>query len=135
MPWTLLLPFLLRLPACLRGREGDRGSARRRKAEKGAEKGAVTCPAGEVCGGVAPSGETAGFRFESWYLWCWALAPLVFFTAARNILPAYVLPAAPAWCMLLVQRLWRARHARNLVFACVPLLVTTAVFLPGGGSR
>lgn len=135
LPWTLLLPFLLRLPACLRGREGDRGSARRREAEKGAEKGAVTCPAGEVCGGVAPSGETAGFRFESWYLWCWALAPLVFFTAARNILPAYVLPAAPAWCMLLVQRLWRSRHARNLVFACVPLLVTTALFLAGGGFR
>ncbi|MFM9880546.1 MAG: ArnT family glycosyltransferase [Burkholderiaceae bacterium] len=34
------------------------------------------------------------------YLWAWSLAPLVFFTAARNILWTYVLPALPAMAML-----------------------------------
>ncbi len=39
------------------------------------------------------------------YLWCWWLAPLVFFTPAGNILPTYVLPGAPAFA-LLVGGLW-----------------------------
>lgn len=38
------------------------------------------------------------------YLLCWGLTPCVFFAAARNILPAYVLPAVPALA------LWGASH-------------------------
>lgn len=34
------------------------------------------------------------------YLACWSLAPLVFFTAARNIIWTYVLPAMPAMALL-----------------------------------
>jgi 4-amino-4-deoxy-L-arabinose transferase-like glycosyltransferase len=39
---------------------------------------------------------------RSWqaYLACWSLAPLVFFTAARNIILPYALPALPAMALL-----------------------------------
>lgn len=39
---------------------------------------------------------------RSWtiYLLCWSLAPLVFFTAARNIILPYALPALPALALL-----------------------------------
>jgi 4-amino-4-deoxy-L-arabinose transferase-like glycosyltransferase len=35
------------------------------------------------------------------YVLCWALAPLVFFTASRNVLITYVLPGLPAFALLL----------------------------------
>ncbi|MDD2867822.1 glycosyltransferase family 39 protein [Neomegalonema sp.] len=38
--------------------------------------------------------------FASW-LFCWILAPLIFFTPAGNILPAYALPALPAAAILM----------------------------------
>lgn len=98
LPWSLLLPFVLRF--------------RRDTVKAALDNGG-----------------------EGVLLWCWALAPLLFFTVARNILPAYVLPAAPAWCLLLTQRLWRSEPARHLVFACVPLLALLALFLLGHGFR
>ena len=42
-------------------------------------------------------------RFEA-YLWLWALATPVFFTFAGNILWTYLLPALPAWALLLSGR-------------------------------
>ncbi len=43
------------------------------------------------------------FRSQEWpYLVAWTVAPLVFFTAARNILEAYVLPGLPAFALLTV---------------------------------
>jgi len=42
-------------------------------------------------------------RFEA-YLWLWALATPVFFTFAGNILWTYLLPALPAWALLLSAR-------------------------------
>lgn len=46
---------------------------------------------------------------RSWqaYLACWSLAPLVFFTTARNIILPYVLPALPAMALLASHWLWR----------------------------
>jgi 4-amino-4-deoxy-L-arabinose transferase-like glycosyltransferase len=46
---------------------------------------------------------------RSWqaYLACWSLAPLVFFTAARNIILPYALPALPAMALLASHWLWR----------------------------
>lgn len=40
---------------------------------------------------------------KSWqiYLWLWALAPLVFFTFARNVLITYVISSLPAFAMLI----------------------------------
>lgn len=51
-----------------------------------------------------------GFRADAggWapYLVCWALSPMLFFTAAGNILPTYVITGVPALAMLGVE-LWR----------------------------
>lgn len=45
----------------------------------------------------------AVFQPKEWqYLMAWTVAPLVFFTAARNILEAYVLPGLPAFALLTV---------------------------------
>lgn len=51
------------------------------------------------------------------YLLLWALTPLVLFTAARNIIWTYALPALPALALLLAGRLtrWPEPLARRLV--------------------
>lgn len=71
------------------------------------------------------------------YLVCWALSPMLFFTFARNILPAYVLPSLPALAILTVELLWRVEQrypgARNFVFLPAPLVAVMAFFLWGGG--
>lgn len=73
-------------------------------------------------------------RAESLYLWLWALCPLLFFTVARNILPAYVLPAMPAMVLLLVRALWRrSEPARRVVFLCVPVFAVMIMFGAGCG--
>jgi 4-amino-4-deoxy-L-arabinose transferase-like glycosyltransferase len=47
------------------------------------------------------------------YLLCWTLAPLVFFTAARNIIWTYALPALPALALWMAALLaWPAQLAR-----------------------
>ena len=46
------------------------------------------------------------------YLVCWALAPLLSFTLARNILEDYALPALPAFA-LITGRLFMEREARG----------------------
>jgi hypothetical protein len=69
-----------------------------------------------------------------WYLYlaCWALAPLVFFTAARNIIWTYVLPALPAMALLAAAWLRRMEgtiKAENVASAClVATLATVAIF-------
>jgi 4-amino-4-deoxy-L-arabinose transferase-like glycosyltransferase len=42
-------------------------------------------------------------RLDKWmlYLLFWAVTPMLFFTMARNILPAYVLPGLPAFALLM----------------------------------
>jgi len=52
----------------------------------------------------APAAPDDGWRA---YLWLWLLASAVFFTPAGNILPTYVLPAMPAFA-LLVAEAWTA---------------------------
>jgi 4-amino-4-deoxy-L-arabinose transferase-like glycosyltransferase len=48
-----------------------------------------------------------GFKTDkshwSYYLLCWALAPLVFFTAATNIISTYVITGTPASCFLIIE--------------------------------
>lgn len=43
------------------------------------------------------------------YLLAWFLAPVLFFTMARNILPTYVLPGMVGFCVLVAER-WRLRE-------------------------
>ena len=60
------------------------------------------------------------------YLLLWTLTPLVFFTFAGNILAAYVLPAMPAFALLLGN--WVSSRSRSLAHAgwLVPALIATA---------
>lgn len=75
---------------------------------------------------------------ENAFLWCWALSTPVFFTMARNILPAYILPAVPAFCILLVRRLWLLREVdgrdyRQFIFTVLPVLCIVTLFGCGKG--
>lgn len=75
---------------------------------------------------------------ENAFLWCWALSTPLFFTMARNILPAYILPAVPAFCILLVRRLWtlhatQGRDYRQFIFAALPVLFIISMFGIGKG--
>lgn len=75
---------------------------------------------------------------ENAYLWCWALSTPVFFTMARNILPAYILPAVPAFCILLVRRLWHLKETENrdyrqFTFAALPVIAIICLFGTGKG--
>lgn len=75
---------------------------------------------------------------ENSFLWCWALSTPLFFTMARNILPAYILPAVPAFCILLIRQLWHLyeqerRDYRQFLFAAVPVLIILALFGIGKG--
>lgn len=75
---------------------------------------------------------------ENAFLWCWALSTPLFFTMARNILPAYILPAVPAFCILLIRQLWNLyererRDYRQFLFAVVPVLVILSLFGIGKG--
>ncbi|MDD1012091.1 ArnT family glycosyltransferase [Pseudomonas rubra] len=58
------------------------------------------------------SGNTHKGRALQGFLWCWALAAPVFFSLAGNILWTYVLPALPAWALLLANALTRWRWWR-----------------------
>jgi len=61
------------------------------------------------------------------YLILWCLWPSIFFTFAGNILPTYVLPALPAFAILLAMQLSLSRYA---LFIAVPgLLLPAAVVL------
>jgi len=78
LPWTLVTALALVLLWTSR------------RAAKGSGNGTVRANA-------------AVFRAQEWqYLVAWTVAPLVFFTAARNILEAYVLPGLPAFALLSV---------------------------------
>jgi 4-amino-4-deoxy-L-arabinose transferase-like glycosyltransferase len=65
------------------------------------------------------------------YLWCWWLAPLVFFTPAGNILPTYVLPGAPAFA-LLVAGLWTAAGDTGRLNASIKFNALVMPFLTIG---
>ncbi len=71
------------------------------------------------------------------YLWLWGLAPLLFFTLARNILPAYVLPGIPAFCLLLADTLWKRNTvqpgSKQLIFLPLPMLMLVTLFSLGSG--
>jgi len=53
-------------------------------------------------------GDSAGF-----FLFCWALFPVVFFSASKSKLPGYILPAIPPLVLLLVRGISRAIEERR----------------------
>ncbi|MEO8152104.1 MAG: glycosyltransferase family 39 protein [Rhizobacter sp.] len=67
------------------------------------------------------------------YLVCWSLASLVFFTAARNIILPYALPAMPALALLGAAWLGTSMSAqRAYAWVAAGLAVTLASALAGG---
>lgn len=66
------------------------------------------------------------------FLWCWALGTPLFFTLASNILWTYVLPALPAWSMLLSQSLCHFTRIPRFFIAgfavFTPLLLFAAIW-------
>ena len=72
-------------------------------------------------------GADADTRSWQFYLVCWSLAPLVFFTAARNIILPYALPALPP--MALLASHWLGRRVgteRMHAWIAVGLVLSTA---------
>lgn len=63
------------------------------------------------------------------YLTLWCVWPSVFFTFAGNILPTYVLPALPAFAMLLAMALNQSR--KSLLLIVPGLLLPVAVVFAG----
>ncbi|GIU22645.1 glycosyltransferase family 39 protein [Shewanella sp. MBTL60-007] len=71
------------------------------------------------------------------YLLCWMLAPMVLFTFAGNILPAYVLPGIPGLALLLGYA-WRNSRlpGLNAIALSIPvLLLITVVVLNFGPAK
>ncbi|UVM57773.1 phospholipid carrier-dependent glycosyltransferase [Pseudomonas sp. B21-012] len=63
------------------------------------------------------------------FLWCWALATPVFFSLAGNILWTYVLPALPAWALLLAEGLTRWRLSRRAFVGGFALILPVLALL------
>ncbi|MCC4833687.1 glycosyltransferase family 39 protein [Shewanella sp. 10N.7] len=75
-----------------------------------------------------------GFDDFTKFLLCWMAAPLILFTFAGNILPAYVLPATPALALLIAYA-WRNQQISQFVMisSSIPLLLITALVVLNSG--
>jgi 4-amino-4-deoxy-L-arabinose transferase-like glycosyltransferase len=68
-----------------------------------------------------------------YYLACWSLAPMVFFTMATNIIPTYVISGVPAACLLgLELHLVRSGSRVRRFFAGTVAMALLAMFLGVG---
>lgn len=71
------------------------------------------------------------------FLICWMVAPMVLFTLAGNVLPAYVLPGIPALAILLASA-WPKTNlpGQTAIAIAIPLLiVATVVVLNSGPTK
>ena len=88
------------------------------------------------CLGLAPTQKQPSDG-STLFLCLWAVTPMLFFTVARNILPAYVLPSTAALCLLLVRRIWQAGlkcpAVKKLIFVPLPLCLIILLFGLGHG--
>ena len=114
MPWSLFLPRVLYLLF--------------KQAKQDAAQQAITPKE------MALQNSTNGLAS---YLVCWMIAPMVLFTLAGNILPAYVLPGIPALALLLGLA-WRDSKLPGLnviaISISVLLIATVAVLHFGPGK-
>lgn len=82
-------------------------------------------------------------RSRHLFLLLWSACPMIFFTMAGNILPAYVLPGIPPFALLAAEMMEQdktsffARNAKRLTWLMVLLfsLASTAVFLGVGPAQ
>ncbi len=71
------------------------------------------------------------------YLICWMLAPMMLFTLAGNILPAYVLPGIPALA-LVITFAWRGSqvpHLHKVAIAIAVLLMVAVAIVHFGSAK
>lgn len=75
--------------------------------------------------------EGRGFSWQSKILISWMLAPLLLFTLAGNILPAYVLPGIPAMALLVAKGMADAfdKWAKRLALGVSVLLIGAVVLV------
>ncbi|MBV8208249.1 MAG: glycosyltransferase family 39 protein [Acidobacteria bacterium] len=79
---------------------------------------------------------TPGGDFLAIALMAWAIVPVVFFSFSQSKLPGYILPAVPAWPMLLALFISDSRNSKPSPLLLVPhaaiagALVAAAVLLP-----
>ena len=66
------------------------------------------------------------------YLTAWLLAPMILFTFAGNILPAYVLPAIPAFAIWLAIKLKSSRTVITLSSISLTLMISAILFISSG---
>lgn len=68
------------------------------------------------------------------FLWCWALVTPLFFSLSGNIAWTYVLPALPAWALLLADTLsrWRGSHPMLIAGFALTLPVLALTLLLEG---
>jgi 4-amino-4-deoxy-L-arabinose transferase-like glycosyltransferase len=90
-------------------------------------------PAAALYRRFQPAGPREVAHDRSWrlYLLAWSLAPLLFFTAARNIIWTYALPALPALALLTAGELerWPARMTGRIAAAGLALALAGALGL------
>ncbi|ABV88939.1 ArnT family glycosyltransferase [Shewanella pealeana] len=118
MPWSLFLPR-----AIYKLVKQSKSAATAVEAGVGKETGTET-------------GSETGEGLAS-YLFCWMIAPMLLFTLAGNILPAYVLPGIPGLALLLGLA-WRSSRlpGLNAIALCIPvLLLVTVVVLNLGTAK
>lgn len=73
-------------------------------------------------------------NIENIYLALWILMPLCFLTFSRNILEAYTLPCAPAFCILMANFIFGAgvNFRRRIWLLPLSLMLIVCVFLASG---
>lgn len=69
------------------------------------------------------------YQALSHYLTAWLLAPMILFTFAGNILPAYVMPAMPAFAIWLAIKLKSSRIVITLSSISLTLVISAILFI------
>ncbi|MGX3043746.1 ArnT family glycosyltransferase [Helicobacter sp. T3_23-1056] len=73
-------------------------------------------------------------NIENLYLALWILMPLCFLTFSRNILEAYTLPCAPAFCILMTNFIFgtKGKFSRGIWLLPLSLMLILCAFLASG---
>lgn len=78
---------------------------------------------------MPPEGSWQATMYARWrsFLWLWALFTPAFFTLSGNILSTYLLPALPAWSLLLAEGFRAHRRIPGALFGLLALAMPTTL--------
>ncbi|MGH9859449.1 MAG: hypothetical protein ACRD5F_05420, partial [Candidatus Acidiferrales bacterium] len=92
--------------------------------------------------GVALLRKRAWTDSASFFIACWVIFPVLFFSLSKSKLPGYVLPVIPALALLLARSLCKRMEARQrsarwllLAVGATLLLLATGTLLPSTGAQ